>query len=597
MSTTCNPNGVFSIGNIRKCQEYVKNLQLRLDDAVDKGDVNKIRQTFDTIARKSTATKVLAIYRVTYTNSGKKTAGVDGVKLPNSTRESQDEWRKSLLGIEITTRPQAIRRVYIPKSNGKQRPLGIPTIGDRIRQDVLRMALEPITEYHFSEYSYGFRPKRSCHDAVDDLYSKMCQKTSRKWVVEGDIEGCFNHIDHDHIINTLREWSIPNWALEIIMKMLKAGIMETFVKQEVIEGTPQGGILSPMLANVALTSLDEFCKQEFGWLTSTRTRNEGRRFRMNPITRYADDFVILGRTKDECTEIKQGVTEHLGTIGLTLSNEKTSITHINDGFDFLGFNFRRYEPDGRQRSTYKGKTGSQLLITPQKEKVLKFLEGISETLKKMRTQPQHKVILKLNPKILGWGNYYRRVVSKETFSKADYEIWWKLWRWCKRRHPTKGSKWIYKRYLHKINGRKSVFHCPDEHKTISMLAHIKIVRHRRPEKDRRVHRRADKEYWLNREQMLALDALKSKGLLERVLKEHDGKCRYCEHIITEQDIREGNTNLHHVLPQIRGGKTKLRNLRLLHADCHRELHRRYDVMAMSNLEGDDIDYITSKAFN
>ena len=225
IDVSCQPSetDLFSPTNIGKCQRYVRSIQRKLDLAVANGDKAKIRWYFHLLSKRSQAVKILAVTKVTKVNRGKYTAGVDGIALPVGCKTTQDGWRKQQLHqIDMYQKPQPIRRVFIPKPNGKQRPLGIPTMSMRIVGDVLARALEPIVEYHFNNQSYGFRPKRCTHDAAKDLFTKLSRKGSKRWVVEGDISGCFDHISHNHIVKTLQKWYVPKWATEVITKQLKS---------------------------------------------------------------------------------------------------------------------------------------------------------------------------------------------------------------------------------------------------------------------------------------------------------------------------------------------------------------------------------------
>ena len=327
---------LFSAENIRNCEQYVFSMQQRLDKAVATNNVKRIQHIFDLLTKRSQAVKILAVHRVATLNQGKYTAGVDGIALPKGDKPKADAMKMSLLKlIDINAKPDNIRRVYIPKANGKKRPLGIPTIKDRINQEILRLAVEPITEYHFHHNSFGFRPKRSSHDAIGLLFSKLANRYRPRYIVEGDIKGCFDNISHEHIIDTLSSWKVPNFATSLLKDFLKAKVFHNGEVFDNETGTPQGGIISPLLANVALTSLDNFIDKNHSWVTGGN--------KVIPLVRYADDFVIVCKSKTIAVNIKQNIKEHLSKIGLTLSDEKTKITHIYDGFDFLGFNIRKYK--------------------------------------------------------------------------------------------------------------------------------------------------------------------------------------------------------------------------------------------------------------
>ena len=275
--------------NIAESEKHVRNIQYQLDKAVANGDKPRTRLLLHFLMMKSRAVKVLAVNRVCNINTGKHTAGVDGVLTP---KEGKYEFMEQMLNaIRIGKEPDPIRRVYIPKPDGSERPLGIPTISDRIVQDIIRQTIEPACEYHFNHCSHGFRPNRSCHDAIADLFMKLGKSKSKRWVIEGDIKGCFNTIDHNHIAETLRSWKMPAQIITLIERILKSGIMEMDSLSPSVEGTPQGGIISPLLANVALTCLDDEIQHRYG--------HTGKKDPFNPIVRYADDFVVVCQSEEQ----------------------------------------------------------------------------------------------------------------------------------------------------------------------------------------------------------------------------------------------------------------------------------------------------------
>jgi len=581
----------FSAENIRNCEKYVSSIQRKLDKAVADNNKTKIHWYTHILSHKSRAVKILAVHRVTTLNQGKYTAGVDGVKMIRGRKGINDKLKLSLLkDINLSKKPSPIRRVYIPKSKkmeakpssfGKKRPLGIPTLSDRINQDILRTTIEPITEYHASDNSYGFRPKRSCHDAIGHLFNKLGQKSAKQWVLEGDIRGCFDNISHEHILQTLKTWEVREGIINIIERMLKSKILFKDMTQNVDTGTPQGGILSPMLANVALTALDNYCHKNFGE-HMTRSKKRGGNYIQNPIIRYekplrlsaslrADDFVIVCKTEHEAEFIKGKIaTFLLDSIGLELSNEKTKITHTADGFDFLGFNIRKYtqkSPKSKYHSIGK------LLIKPQKEKVINFLRKIKEVLSNNKTAKQESIIHRLNPMLQGFGMYYRFAVSKKTFSTIDTRLWQKLWRWAKRRHPKKPKKWIMRKYFTTITP-KWVFISETGEKKIRKMASIPIVRFVMIKTGMRVHDddKETREYWQKRVYTNALSQVYTVKT-EKLMKSQKGICPCCGNPITRDDIADSKVHAHHMLPRSKGGTVKLNNLRLLHQDCHVLAHQ------------------------
>jgi len=410
-----------------KAEVSVKKLQARIVKAQREGRYNKVKALQWTLTHSFYA-KALAVKRVT-SNGGGNTPGVD--------METWDKPEAKLQAINALRRrgyqPKPLRRVHIKKSNGKLRPLGIPTMKDRAMQALYLMALEPVSETTADTRSYGFRKERRCMDAVMQCHNILRKGYSPEWILEGDIKGCFDHISH--------EWLLDNVIIdkEMLRKWLKAGVIEKNVFHMTDEGTPQGGIISPTLANITLDGMEALVAKH-----STR-RDNGKTYsnKVN-LVRYADDFIVTGDTKEVLEEIKSELIVFLKDRGLELSEEKTLITHIKDGFDFLGFNIRKYG-------------NGMLLIKPSKKNQKKFAESTHEVIYKMRSAKQTDVIGKLNPKISGWANYYRYVSSKEVFSKLDHIIFLQLRRWSIRRHHDKSLKWIEKKYWQHDGKRGWIF--------------------------------------------------------------------------------------------------------------------------------------------
>ena len=576
---------IFTAENIRNCEEYVLSIQRRLDKVVADNDKNSIQRLFDLLIRKSVAVKVLATWRITQRNQGKYTAGVDGIAIPkNQSRNVQNQLRLKMLDkIDINKNPDSIRRVFIPKPNGKQRPFGIPTLHDRIIQEILRIALEPITEYHFSDNSFGFRPKRSCQDAMSMLQKFLAKSDRKKYLIEGDIKGCFDNINHNHILSTLEDWLTPKWTIQIIERILKSGIFHNGEIYGSETGTPQGGVISPLLANVALTSLDNFCFQNYGRKNPTKNGI----VKTNPIVRYADDFVIVCKSEIEAKKIKSEIADHLSNqIGLTLSEEKTKITHITKGFDFLGFNFRKY----REHNSDKTK----LLIKPEKKKVLNLLKSCKETLDNNKSAEQSNIIFMLNQKLVGWGMYYRHVVSNDTFSKVDYHIWWKTFRWAKRRHPNKSKSWIVNKYF-SGQGKSAYFTCKESDLQLFRLMSIPIRRFVKVKSNVRVYDNDPNtiEYWKKREYTNAYNQIHSVKM-RKLYERQRGTCPYCKGQMTQKQINKTELHVHHMQPRSLGGNEGYSNLRLLHNECHRELHSKITRTEMCELSDKGIDYTKPK---
>jgi RNA-directed DNA polymerase len=417
----------------------VRRLQVRIAQATKERRWGKV-QALQRLLTHSYSGKILAVRRVTE-NTGKKTPGVDQEIWDTPAKKTQAAHELRRRGYQ----PQPLRRVYIPKSDGKtMRPLGIPTMKDRAMQALHLLALDPSAETTADKNSYGFRQRRSCADALVQCFSAL-KSANTQWVLEGDIKSCFDRISH--------EWLLNHAPMDrvVLKQWLTAGYMEKHVLHETTDGTPQGGIISPALANGALDGLERLLKEKYPKGRRPKSLN-GERPCVNLI-RYADDFVITGKSKELLEgEVKPLVEQFLRERGLELSPTKTVITHVEKGFDFLGQNVRRY-PNGK------------LLIKPSKKNVKIFLGGIRRTIKAALGKSAADLISELNPKIRGWANYHRHVVSKRTFDRVDHEIFSSLWRWARRRHPKKGLRWLKQKYFERHQGRDWSFFgetCDDE---------------------------------------------------------------------------------------------------------------------------------------
>lgn len=528
-----------------KVHNEVRRLQARIVKATQEGRWGKV-QSLQHLLTRSFSGKALAVKRVTE-NRGKNTPGVDGVIWNTPKKKMQAIHELNPKGY----RPQPLRRVYIPKSNDQLRPLGIPTMKDRTMQALFLLALDPVAETMADPNSYGFRKERCQADAIEQCFIILSHKHSAEWILEGDIKACYDRISH--------EWLLENIPMEktILRKWLKAGYMEEHILYPTEEGVPQGGIISPVIANMALDGLEKFLRERLP------KYKEGKRIKVN-LVRFADDFVITGYSKVFLlVTVRPLVEQFLEDRGLELSEEKTTITHIQKGFDFLGQNIRKY--------------GNKLLIKPAKKSIQALLEKI---LRVMKANPQAKavnLIRQLNPIIRGWVQYHRHVVSKAVFSYIDHCIFKTLWRWATQRHPHKSAQWVRKTYFHLHKGNnwtwsaKATNHAGKQRRQYLFRASCEpIRRHVKVRGQANPYDPAWETYFEKRIDAKMVKSLAGRNKLLNLWKSQHGICPVCTQKITKRT----GWHSHHIVWRSKGGTDLARNRVLLHPNCHQQVHNR-----------------------
>jgi RNA-directed DNA polymerase len=527
-----------------KCNKEVRRLQARIVKATREGRHGKVK-ALQWILTHSFSGKALAVKRVTE-NQGRRTPGVDKTKW--TTPEKKYKAIKSLK--QHGYNPLPLRRTYIPKPNGKTRPLGIPTMKDRAMQALYLLALEPIAETGGDKNSFGFRQSRSTADAIGQCFTILAKKNHAKWILEADIKGCFDNISHD--------WLLENTPTDkkILEKWLKAGYMYSGTLYKTDSGTPQGGIISAILANLTLDGIEPLLLEKF--------KKKGRNNQKVNFVRYADDFIITGASRETLEkEVRPVIEEFLAERGLTLSQEKTKITHIEEGFNFLGYNIRKYN--------------DKLLIKPAKENIQAVMRKIRGIIKSNKMSDQGALIKKLNPVIQGWANYYKNCVAKEIFANTDHKIWQCLWQWAKRRHQNKGLRWIKEKYFLSENGRNWIFavdidEAPKGKKptrtTLKKMSDTKIKRHTKIKAEANPFDPEWESYFEQRDADKMLNSLQGRKRLIRLWINQKQQCPICHERITATT----GWNAHFLTKRAEGGKSNANNLIMVHPDCHKKLH-------------------------
>jgi RNA-directed DNA polymerase len=531
----------------KKVWRTVRRLQARIVKAVTEGRWNKVKALVYLLTH-SFGGRALAILRVV-SNSGAKTPGVDGIlwNTPEAKSAAFPTLRRH--GYQ----PQPLRRVYIPKSNGKKRGLGIPTMTDRAMQALYLLGLDPIAETQADGHSYGFRRERRCADALAQTHLLLSHRHGPEWILEGDIKACFDRISHDWLLT-----HVP-MDQQLLRQWLKAGFLEKHAWFATTEGTPQGGTISPVLANWTLDGLQRLLAEQFTGTPKGQGRSKVH------LVRYADDFLITGISKELLRDqVQPLVTQFLKQRGLELSHEKTQITHVEEGFDFLGQNVQRYRC-------------GKVLTKPSAQNVKTFLSKIQETIDNSGSLTAGELIQRLNQQIKGWTMYHRYAASKRTFTYVDHRIFQMVWHWCRRRHQKKSRKWIKRKYFQRNGHCHWVFtgmllgqkgrRWPIQ---LMVAAKVRIIRY---VKIRSAVNPYDPKWELYLEARLGwqlTQTRKGRSRMEYLWKRQEGRCVVCGQPL--RIAEDDDSQIHHRIWRSRGGPETADNTELLHANCHRQIH-------------------------
>jgi RNA-directed DNA polymerase len=533
--------------------ETVNRIQTRIAKAAISGNWELVRE-LQRMLVKSHHAKLLAVRKVT-TEDGHKIAGVDGVLWEEPTHKMEAVLK--LNKGKYKAKPLKRVEVHKGKGDGSTRPLEIPTMYDRAMQCLYALALDPVAESKADENSYGFRLCRNAKDAEEQIYTCMNAYNKAQWVLDADIKGFFDNINHD--------WLLENIQMDkgILKEFLKSGVVIKGKLYKTEKGVPQEGVIYPILANMTLDGLEKLLKNRY-WKYDQRgihreswTPNYKHNIRKVNLIRYTDKFVVTGDSKETCEEIKDIINPFLRERGVKFSESKTKVVHIDEGFNFLGWHFRKYE--------------GKLLVKPSKQSIAKFLEEIRNTIKNNAQIKQKDLILQLNREIREWRNYHKHVVARDVFESCDNEIFQALWKWALRRHKEKGKMWVKERYWHKLSNDNWVFYEEAEPLTkgnqrLIKLSNQRIIRYVKVDSHKNPY--IDQEYFMDRNFKLGMKNL--TGNFKEVWINQKGICPLCRKFlkISNNDNRE----IHHIVPKVWGGSDCVSNMIYVHEQCHEDYH-------------------------